>query len=240
VTNERGKEFLRPFCLLVLSQVRVGVMIYDVGDEHPNSAHRPYHPRLRRQIHIRSRRIHIGREKRAIPNQFAAPLIAPIANIEGRHQRLRDGLCLPTIREILVTVRSAALEDDLYIDRVALQGISSVIRCFPAIVSRATPAYQQDTNRIAAERRSDAGLAFRPRNSHVPETKPGGRMQKDYHPELITFEDVARHYLQEPASEEEADLGWFGLQSLTISEVIERACASIRKNGLLHSPSLSG
>ena len=44
-------------------------------------------------------------------------------------------------------------------------------------------------------------------------------MQKDYHPELITFEDVARHYLQEPASEEEADLGWFGLQSLTISEV---------------------
>jgi hypothetical protein len=63
----------------------------------------------------------------------------------------------------------------------------------------------------------------------------GGCMQKDYYPELTTFEDVARHYLQERASQVEAEMEWFGSQSLTFPQAIERGCKSICENGSLHS-----
>jgi hypothetical protein len=53
-------------------------------------------------------------------------------------------------------------------------------------------------------------------------------MQKDYCPGLTSFEDVARHYHQNYASKAEAEMEeWFALRSLTLPEVIERACASV-------------
>jgi hypothetical protein len=59
-------------------------------------------------------------------------------------------------------------------------------------------------------------------------------MQKDYFPELTGFGDIPRHYLQERAFKAEAEMEWFGEQSQTISEAIERACASIYE-GRLHT-----
>jgi hypothetical protein len=60
-------------------------------------------------------------------------------------------------------------------------------------------------------------------------------MQKDYYPELISFVDVALHYLRERAPQVEVEMEWFASQSLTLPEAIERACASICDSGLLHS-----
>jgi hypothetical protein len=60
-------------------------------------------------------------------------------------------------------------------------------------------------------------------------------MHRDYYPQLTSFEDVAHHYLQERTSQVKAEMEWFGSQSLTLPEAIERACASICAGGFLHS-----
>jgi hypothetical protein len=53
-------------------------------------------------------------------------------------------------------------------------------------------------------------------------------MQKDDYPDLTSFEDVARHYRQNYASRAEVKMEkWFASQSLTLTEAIERACASV-------------
>lgn len=59
-------------------------------------------------------------------------------------------------------------------------------------------------------------------------------MRKDYHPDLLSFEDVARDYLKEHASRAENEMSWFAAEGLTLSEAIERACASIGEDGSLH------
>jgi hypothetical protein len=46
-------------------------------------------------------------------------------------------------------------------------------------------------------------------------------------PDLISFEDVAHHYLLNHAPRLESEMAWFAAQSLKLPEAIERACASI-------------
>lgn len=54
-------------------------------------------------------------------------------------------------------------------------------------------------------------------------------MQKDYYPDLTSFEDVGRHYRREYASQIENEMKWFSSRLLlkTLPEVIERACESV-------------
>jgi hypothetical protein len=60
-------------------------------------------------------------------------------------------------------------------------------------------------------------------------------MQRGCYPELSSFKNVARHYLEEYASRVAAEMEWFGSQSISLPQAIERACASLCEDGLLHS-----
>jgi hypothetical protein len=56
-----------------------------------------------------------------------------------------------------------------------------------------------------------------------------------HHPCLASFEAIACHYLDEYAPEADRQKRWFACPSLTLTQVIERACASRLENGRLHS-----
>lgn len=58
-------------------------------------------------------------------------------------------------------------------------------------------------------------------------------MQND-RPHLLSFEDVARDYLETRALNVESEMAWFASASLTLTATIERACTSVI-NGALHS-----